>query len=822
MLEASSYPPVMTHHNPVLFPLPLSVYPITHRSSGHRRRRHQRASALHAIANSMIRGLNTLFLNYPAENTARNTHSADPSAAQSRLTDSLLNAAAAYYNASRQCFDSAALDIEGRKSLSVASGGVTLIPGCSLLQHVPRPRVQALQSIPGSNQGLSLFIFDRSTLSPCDSNMDSFPIDMPDTYAMDYGKLFHLFDSVPVQSVSQTESAFYSCTIIPKGLVPLVADQVALPSGLNNVPLLSLLPQSVASLYHNSSSLLLSPPLAQHYLREARLRKPRVLALRREYVALISRMALLGMLSMTTTPACVNGLFGVPKGDKIRLILDARPANCYFVRPPRVRLPSPSHLAALRIPHGRPLYVSKMDLSNFYHQLTLPEWIRPFFALPALTVDEVRGLSTVGLSANLSHALSLGVPLYPCCATLPMGFAHSVFLAQSVHEHVLYRDEALRPSDNVTCLVSPWIDRSLHALYVDDNIGLGTNLEELTLQEDRVHKAYDRALLPPNDKKCVKATLDSVTVLGVDIDGRRGVITLNPDKLRTIFTATEKLLAKRSVKGRELSALVGTWTWPMLLRRPTLAVFKHVYTFAQRYRDSRQILWPCVRRELLVVMALAPLLQCDLRRQAWSKLIASDASMIGSGVVSTPLDVSLELSLWPLMTQPDCTLIPINPQMDLSTQSELMPAWPMLQAQQPVELYRTTSINAQSIRQGVVNLLTSPSVHWSTAIASAWRRSQHINELELLSLLLSLRWVLSHPNSINRQLHVLVDSSSVYFGVNKGRSSSPRMLALLRRFAALTLASGVSVLTGWVPSALNPADHASRKYVKRRLSRPND
>jgi hypothetical protein len=121
-----------------------------------------------------------------------------------------------------------------------------------------------------------------------------------------------------------------------------------------------------------------------------------------------------------------------------------------------------------------------------------------------------------------------------------------------------------------------------------------------------------------------------------------------------------------------------------------------------------------------------------------------------------------------------------------------------------------------------VNLLTSPSLHWSTAISSSWRRSQHINELELLSLLLTLRWVLSHPDSINRQLHVLVDSSSVYFGVNKGRSSSPRMLALLRRVAALTLASGVSVLTGWVPSTLNPADHASRKCLKRRRSRPND
>ncbi len=117
-----------------------------------------------------------------------------------------------------------------------------------------------------------------------------------------------------------------------------------------------------------------------------------------------------------------------------------------------------------------------------------------------------------------------------------MGFSPSVFLAQSVHENVLYRDgQALRVSDNVLCLTSPLIDRPLHALYIDDNILLGTNLEALTSQEDRVHAAYARVLLPPNIKNCVRATLDEVTVLGVDIDGRRGVISLNPRKLSAMI-----------------------------------------------------------------------------------------------------------------------------------------------------------------------------------------------------------------------------------------------------------------------------------------------
>jgi hypothetical protein len=48
------------------------------------------------------------------------------------------------------------------------------------------------------------------------------------------------------------------------------------------------------------------------------------------------------------------------------------------------------------------------------------------------------------------------------------------------------------------------------------------------------------------------------------------------------------------------------------------------------------------------------------------------------------------------------------------------------------------------------------------------------------------------------------------------------MLAMLRRYAALILASGLTVLIGWIPSALNPADQASRKYVKRRRQRPDE
>ena len=59
-----------------------------------------------------------------------------------------------------------------------------------------------------------------------------------------------------------------------------------------------------------------------------------------EYIKLINRMSSAGMLSFTTKPKVVNGLFGVAKPDgDIRLILDARPANSVFITPSAVKLP---------------------------------------------------------------------------------------------------------------------------------------------------------------------------------------------------------------------------------------------------------------------------------------------------------------------------------------------------------------------------------------------------------------------------------------------------------------------------------------------------
>ena len=105
------------------------------------------------------------------------------------------------------------------------------------------------------------------------------------------------------------------------------------------------------------------------------------------------------------------------------------------------------------------------------------------FALPPLTPTE---LASIG--APTGNA-------YPMCLTLPMGFSHAVYIAQTGHEHIVYSSGALRPQDSLLRMTSPIVssDRVLHGIVIDDFFlfSLNRDLAGQTLQ--RVLLAYRAA-----------------------------------------------------------------------------------------------------------------------------------------------------------------------------------------------------------------------------------------------------------------------------------------------------------------------------------------
>jgi len=499
-----------------------------------------------------------------------------------------------------------------------------------------------------------------------------------------------------------------------------------------------------------------------------------------------------GMVSFTASPKAVNGVFAVAKdADSDRLIIDAQPANRLFVDSPHVSLPGPSHLVQMCVPPGRTMYVGKTDLSDYYHHLSVPEWMQPYRALPPLTPAE---LEACGLPPGAA---------FPMCVTLPMGFSHAVFLAQTAHEHVVYSSGALDREQSLLRLASPAVsdDRALHGIVIDDFFlfSLDRDLAEATVH--RVLAAYSAAGFVVKQSKVVMPTSLPVKVIGFDIDGTQATIRLPANSELSLIQSTLAVLRAPTVTGSVLSHIVGRWTWVMMLRRSTLAVLQHVYRYCRVAKQRYFTLWSSVRRELSMLIDLLPVLNARLDAPYFHRAIASDASELAGGVVTTALTPQVHQRLWPLCSDRHHAVQQAkhNAQCSRTEDPDIL--------SRALELLGLSTSETDRFDAFYHFVDTTP---WRTIISTPWTGPEHINVLELRAALLAVHWVLSYPSAIGRRVYLLLDSTVAFFSLWKGRSSSPALLLVLRKISALLLANGLSLLPGWVPSAVNPADAPSR------------
>ena len=539
--------------------------------------------------------------------------------------------------------------------------------------------------------------------------------------------------------------------------LPLSADLVSLPAEPGCARLLDILPPDIARTYAQPNPDLFRPvgerPSAPYV---CRVRSPR------DYIQLVRRLHSLGMVNFTTSPKVVNGCFATPKSDgSQRFVFDGRPVNAVFVPSPDVELPSPDLLAKLIASGDEPIFVAKADLDNFYHRLRLPEWMTPYFALPPVKASDV------GLEADFGES----VLVYPCCVTLPMGWSHSVFLAQSGHEHIVDTHTSLRAEDRITANSDYRLDRPRHSIYIDDMfmLGLQKHLDRLDALLDEYIAVMPLRKLPPKPSKTTRPSADGVVCLGMEVHGRLLIVGPEPQKVDLLVKRTRTLLHQGKCSGLLMSKIVGHWSWYFLARRATFAVFNNVYRYIETAGAKVFDIWPTVAAELRVACDLAPLLFTSIRSTWFPRTVATDASSHGMGVVASTCGPDL------LEYMSRC-----NPPSDGTVDRTL-----------PTPL------------QGL---------HWSTIVSSAFRYPEHINVLELRALTTAVRWVTSFPGSIDSRLVLWCDSLVVVYAVRKGRSSSPELLRRMRALSAHLLATGVQLYCNWIPTEVNPADGPSRRY----------
>src|SRR5579872_1183961 len=249
----------------------------------------------------------------------------------------------------------------------------------------------------------------------------------------------------------------------------------------------------------------------------------------------------------------------------------------------------------------------------------------PYFALPPVRAGDV----------GVGDQFGDNVMVHPCCKTLPMGWSHSVLLAQLAHEHFLDTATELRPADRVTAHNDPLLNRTRRQVYIDDLIIFDTDPERLRRHQDAYITAVTARGLVVKQSKVVRPSCDGVECIGFVVDGRHHTVGVAPSKLARLCADTSAVLARGRCTGHELAMLVGRWTWSMLANRPSLSCFNAVYRYIDCARDRDFTLWGSVRLELLTAVGLVPLLYADLGAAHFPQVIATDASSSGFGVVTT-------------------------------------------------------------------------------------------------------------------------------------------------------------------------------------------
>ena len=99
---------------------------------------------------------------------------------------------------------------------------------------------------------------------------------------------------------------------------------------------------------------------------------------------------------------------------------------------------------------------------------------------------------------------------------------------------------------------------------------------------------------------------------------------------------------------------------------------------------------------------------------------------------------------------------------------------------------------------------------WKGVFSCKWQRAEHINALEMRSILLALQWRAMHLKEYECRAVHLTDSYVCMSIISKGRTSSDQLHGILRRISAICFGFGILPILVHVESTENPTDAASR------------
>ncbi|CAE7219960.1 gag-pro-pol [Symbiodinium sp. CCMP2592] len=300
----------------------------------------------------------------------------------------------------------------------------------------------------------------------------------------------------------------------------------------------------------------------------------------------------------------VEVFFVRKKDGRLRMVVDCRRSNEWFAAPDKVNLATAEVLSRIDLGgvEGE-LYIATADLKDAFYHFELPSELRPYFGMRTVSAGDL-GINMIGGRPVKSTTL-----LHPRLKVLPMGWSHALWWCQTIHQRIVSQvgATASRSLEDRAAVPAP---QCMHLEYVGNFVCLGTSKAEVeTLAAAGVQALRDRGLVVHEDE----SAQGNINVLGWSFEGKK----LRPLPHRVW----------------QLEKVIGHATFIALGRREALSVFGECYSFIRTHYLSSHRIWPSVRRELNIWIAIAPLLWRDLGTPWAPEVTAVDASTWGLGAV---------------------------------------------------------------------------------------------------------------------------------------------------------------------------------------------
>ena len=338
----------------------------------------------------------------------------------------------------------------------------------------------------------------------------------------------------------------------------------------------------------------------------------------------------------------LSGMFGVRKPSVLsdgrsilRLIMNLVPSNSIFnnMVGSVKGLPSICSLMSLVTHPQEHVECWQSDMVSAFYLFRLPSCWAPFlcFNIPVQgeSINEERGKTFV---------LS--------CRVLPMGWSSSVAVMQEIAETVLERtsfpmDDQLRRGKPIPPFLIHCVQRGETEsrpwwhVYLD-NFCAGQKLRgnPETKKGDSLHRsaeaAWNAAGILSSEKKRVAGARETQE-LGAMINGSTNTISISGERFQKLIQSTWYVVGCQRLDRKEVQIVAGRWIHALQFRRAAMVVLNDTWVFTSGKRAGSALPYK-VRRELIQLCMMAPLLQTYLGAQVQGVITASDASTKGGAV----------------------------------------------------------------------------------------------------------------------------------------------------------------------------------------------